>query len=76
MKKNKHHKNIRKPNKDLQNAVLRFMEDASPHFSRNLRNLLLDYISQNMGCLPIDFDVCLKDFNNLFAFLDVIEDSG
>jgi len=43
-------------------------------FSRNLRKLLLDYISQNKDCLPIDFDVCLNDFNILWNFLDLLDD--
>ncbi len=75
MKKIKHAAKLRKPNKSLQNAALQFIADSSPfRFSRNLRNLLLDYISQNKDCLPVDFDSYLNDFTNLFAFLDKIDD--
>lgn len=73
MKKSKQEKHSRVDTL-LLNAALQFMENASPQFSRNLRNLLLDYISQNKDCLPVDFDVYLLDFNNLFALLDTIND--
>ena len=73
MKKSKQKKHS-KVDTLLLNAALQFMENASPQFSRKLRNLLLDYISQNKDCLPVDFDIYLLDFNNLFALLDTIND--
>ena len=58
-------------NKVVQNAALQFIEDCTPlRLSRNLRKLLLDYISQNKDCLPVDFDVYLYDLNMLFDFLE------
>ena len=40
--------------------------------SKHLRRILLDYISREKDCLPIDFDVYLSDLSNLFEFLDAI----
>jgi len=70
--KNKTTKKFKK-NKEVQKAALQFIEDcATLRLSRNLRKILLDYISQNKDCLPVDFDVYLYDFNMLFDFLEVI----
>src|SRR5665647_155456 len=68
-------KRLEKTNDVILDAALQFISDSSPtRFSRNLRKLLLDYISQNKDCLPIDFDVCLNDFNILWNFLDILDD--
>ena len=75
MKKDKHAFKQKESNDGLQTAALQFIADCTPfRFSRNLRKLLLDYISQNKDCLPIDFDVYLLDFNNLFELLDKIDE--
>lgn len=75
MKKIKQHVKIKNNNIVLQTAALQFIADCTPfRFSRNLRKLLLDYISQNKDYLPVDFDVYLLDFNNLFELLDKIDD--
>lgn len=75
MKKSKLSNKHRKPSKVLTQAAFNFMADSSAlMFSRSLRNILFDYISQNKDCLPVDFDITMNDFNNLFAFLDAIED--
>ena len=71
----KKNKKVTKTNEVILDAALEFISDSSPtRFSRNLRKLLLDYISQNKDCLPIDFDVCLNDFNILWNFLDILDD--
>ena len=59
----------------LHTAAMQFIADCTPfRFSRNLRKLLLDYISQNKDYLPVDFDIYLLDFNNLFELLDTIDE--
>ena len=75
MKKNKHAPKQKQSNDVLHTAALQFIADCTPfRFSRNLRKLLLDYISQNKDCLPLNFDVYLLDFNNLFELLDTIDE--
>ena len=74
MKISKHPGKQKEPNKILRTAALQFISDINPsRFSRNLRKLLLDYISQNKDCLPVDFNVMLNDLNNLFELLDKID---
>ena len=55
-------------------SALTVFLDASPppRLSKHLRRILLDYISREEDCLPIDFDVYLSDLSNLFEFLDAI----
>ena len=54
MKKDKHAFKQKESNDGLQTAALQFIADCTPfRFSRNLRKLLLDYISQNKDCLPV-----------------------
>ena len=75
MKKNKQPLKMKKANKVLRTAAMQFVTDCVPfRFSRNLRKVLLDYISQNKDCLPLDFDIYLLDFNNLFELLDKIDE--
>ncbi len=75
MKKSKLSNKHRKPSKVLTQAAFNFIIDTSPvKLSRSLRNILFDYVSQNKNCLPVDFDITMNNFNNLFAFLDAIED--
>ena len=55
-------------------AVDEFKQSCNiARLSKNLRTLLLDYIAQNKDWLPIDFDVQLNDYNNLFDLLAVLE---
>lgn len=71
----KNSKKITKTNEILLEATLQFLTDYAPiRLSRNLRKLLLDYVSQNRNYLPLDFDLLLNDFIILFDFLDVLED--
>ena len=75
MKKNKHAPKQKQSNDVVQTAAMQFVSDCTSfRFSRNLRKLLLDYISQNKDCLPLNFDVYLLDFNNLFELLDTIDE--
>lgn len=75
MKKSKPGNKHEKPSKVLLKMAIQFIVDSSPlKFSRTLRNILFDYISQNKDCLPVDFDITINDLNKLFAFLDAIED--
>ena len=75
MKKNKHALKLTKDNAVLKIAAMQFVSDCAPfRFSRNLRKLILDYISQNKDYLPVDFDIYLLDFNNLFELLDKIDE--
>ena len=75
MANRKQQKQIKKRNKRIEKNAINFFSDITPHkFSRNLRNLLLDYLSQNINCLPVDFDATLNNLNSLFALLDSIED--
>ena len=75
MKKDKHALKLKKDSAVLQAAAMQFVSDCTPfRFSRNLRKLLLDYISQNKDYLPLDFQIYLLDFNNLFELLDRIDE--
>jgi len=53
-------------------AALLDLIDATPplRLNKHLRRILLDYISREKDCLPIDFDIYLFDLSNLFEFLD------
>ena len=68
---NSHKNNLVNPK--LISALTVFL-DASPplRLSKHLRRILLDYISREKDCLPIDFDVYLSDLSNLFEFLDAL----
>jgi hypothetical protein len=57
-------------------SALTVFIDASPplRLSKHLRRILLDYISREKDCLPIDFEVYLSDLSNLFEFLDAVHE--
>lgn len=57
-------------------SALTVFIDASPplRLSKHLRRILLDYISREKDCLPIDFDVYLSDLSTLFDFLDALSE--
>ena len=56
-------------------ALLVFIDSTPPlRLSKHLRRILLDYVSSEKDCLPVDFDVYLLDLSNLFEFLDAIAD--
>ena len=77
MKKDKQPSKLKKNNSVLHTAAMQFIADCAPfRFSRNLRKLLLDYMSQNKDCLPVDFDIYLLDFSNLFELLDKIDEAS
>ena len=54
MKKDKHAFKQKESDNVVQTPALQFVSDCTPFmFSRNLRRILLDYISQNKDCLPV-----------------------
>lgn len=54
-------------------AVTLFIEFAPPaRVSKHLRRILLDYISREKDCLPIEFEVYLADMSLLFDLLDTM----
>ena len=56
-------------------ALIIFIDTTPPlRISKHLRRILLDYIAREKDCLPVDFDVYLSDFANLFEFLDALND--
>ncbi len=61
--------------KELQIEVATFFEYAPPaRLSRNLRKLLLSYLSQQRDGHNLDMDDLLLDLQSLFALLDAVQD--
>jgi len=64
-------------NPKLISALIVFLNASPPlRLSKHLRRILLDYISREKDCLPIDFDVYLSDLSNLFEFLDTLAETN
>ena len=64
-----------KQNRELIRAVKDLMQSSPPiRLNKNLRRILLDYITSQSNALPLDFHVIINDISNLFSFLDFIDE--
>lgn len=65
-------KDKRQVSLELLKAFLQFVDKVpAVRIRKNLRNIFMDYLQYNKGCMPFDFEDYLLDLENMFHFLDV-----